>query len=408
MNDSLRGTHHAVPVRRGSTRSARHAAFGALTPASVPAPRVEHAPKPEGTRGDFMRQPIPQRLAKTAATRTGPNPGLTFRLGTASLDPSADGWLRTREMFLGGELVEVVELVGDEIVEEYDQATITKPTARDRSRLMAATFADPGRLADFLRAIADHVECGMNAEVSARPARQRHREPVIDPEYLDLRALARYSGRSKRWLEEQLKSSDHPLASYRPSTGKIMVRRSEFDRWLSGKRLLIIHACRIALTVMLLPALASWLAPVSPVTIGLTSVMVMAVPTKVILEADMRVIVQRSAHRVIGCLLGALLGLACLAVVGSDFVLWVLLLATGVWLCSQIQTGTTGISYVGTQAMLAFVMSMVQSLGPPLSISPGLERLVGVMAGLCLMFVITLILSLIPISEPVRSSAVDD
>jgi len=50
------------------------------------------------------------------------------------------------------------------------------------------------------------------------------------------------------------------------------------------------------------------------------------------LEADIRVIVQRSAHRVIGCLLGALIGLACLAVVGSDFVLWVLLLATGVWL----------------------------------------------------------------------------
>jgi uncharacterized membrane protein YccC len=180
---------------------------------------------------------------------------------------------------------------------------------------------------------------------------------------------------------------------------------AEFDRWLSGKRLLIVHACRIALTVALLPALANWLAPVSPVTIGLTAVVVMAVPTKVILEVDTRVIVQRSAHRVIGCLLGALLGLACLAVVGDDFVLWVLLIATGVWLCSQIQTGTTGISYVGTQAMLAFVMSMVQSLGPPLSISPGLERLVGVMAGLCLMFVITLILSLIPISEPVRSSA---
>ena len=183
---------------------------------------------------------------------------------------------------------------------------------------------------------------------------------------------------------------------------------AEFRRWLSGKGLLIIHACRIALTVMLLPALASWLAPVSPVTIGLTSVMVMSVPVKVILEADIRVIVQRSAHRVIGCLLGALVGLACLAVVGSDFVLWVLLVATGVWLCSQIQTGTTGISYVGTQAMFAFVMSMVQSQGPPLSISPGLERLVGVVAGLCLMFVITLILSLIAISEPVRSSAVGD
>jgi uncharacterized membrane protein YccC len=163
---------------------------------------------------------------------------------------------------------------------------------------------------------------------------------------------------------------------------------------------LLIHACRIALTVALLPSLANWLAPVSPVTIGLTAVMVMSVPITVILEADMRTIVQRSAHRVIGCLLGALLGLACLAVVGSDFVLWTLLLATGVWLCSQIQTGTAGVSYVGTQAMFAFVMSMVQSQGPPLAISPGFERLIGVMAGLSILFVITLTLSLIPVSQP--------
>jgi len=159
---------------------------------------------------------------------------------------------------------------------------------------------------------------------------------------------------------------------------------------------------------MLLPALANWLAPVSPVTIGLTAVMVMAVPMTAIVEADTRFIVQRAAHRVIGCLLGALLGLACLAIVGSDFAIWTVLLLVGVWLCSQIQTGTTGISYIGTQAMFAFVMSMVQSQGPPLSISPGLERLVGVVAGLSLLFVITLVLSLISISQPATPAVVRD
>ena len=40
-------------------------------------------------------------------------------------------------------------------------------------------------------------------------------------------------------------------------------------RWLNGKRLLILHACRIALTVMLLPALANWLAPVARPRSGL-------------------------------------------------------------------------------------------------------------------------------------------
>ena len=188
--------------------------------------------------------------------------------------------------------------------------------------------------------------------------------------------------------------SPPPLAFWRRRWG------AELQRWLNGKWPLVMHAGRIALTVMLLPALANWLAPVSPVTIGLTAVMVMSVPAAVIFEADTRVIVQRAAHRLIGCLLGALVGLACLAVVGSDFVLWTLLLLAGVWLCSQIQTGTTGVSYVGTQAMFAFVMSMVQSQGPPLSISPGFERLIGVMAGLSVLFVITLVLSLIPMPQP--------
>ena len=137
------------------------------------------------------------------------------------------------------------------------------------------------------------------------------------------------------------------------------------------------HACRGGLTVMLLPALANWLAPVSPVTMGVTVVIVMSIPTTAILESNTRVIVERAAHRVIGCLLGALLGLACLAFVGSDFALWMLLLVAGIWLCSQIQTGSTGVSYVGTQAMFAFLMSMVQSQGPPPWIGPGFERLVG-------------------------------
>src|SRR6516225_11776617 len=176
-----------------------------------------------------------------------------------------------------------------------------------------------------------------------------------------------------------------PLAFWRRRWG------IELRHWLDGKRPLLIHACRISLTVMLLPALANWLAPVSPVTIGLTAVMVMAVPITAIVEADTRLIVQRAAHRVIGCLLGALLGLACLAVVGSDFAIWTVLLLVGVWLCSQIQTGTTGISYIGTQAMFAFVMSLV-----------------GVVAGLSLLFVITLVLSLISISQPATPAVVRD
>jgi uncharacterized membrane protein YccC len=192
-----------------------------------------------------------------------------------------------------------------------------------------------------------------------------------------------------------------PLAFWRRRYG------AELARWLPGNRPLLLHACRGGLTVMLMPALGNWLAPVSPVTMGLTVVMIMSIPTTAILEPNTPAIIQRSAHRLIGCLIGALMGLACLAFIGSDFLLWIVLIPPGIWLCSQIQTGTTGVSYIGTQAMFAYLMSMVQGQGPPDSISPGFERLVGVMGGLSILFVITLILSLIPLPQPstVRASS---
>jgi len=192
-----------------------------------------------------------------------------------------------------------------------------------------------------------------------------------------------------------------PLAFWRRRYG------AELRHWLPGKEPLLWHACRGGLTVMLMPALADWLAPQSPVTMGITVVMVMSIPTTAILESDSRAIIQKAAHRLIGCLLGALAGLACLAFVGSDFLLWIVLIPPGIWLCSQIQTGRTGISYIGTQAMFAYLMSMVQGQGPPTSIAPGFDRLVGVMGGLSVLFVVTLIMSLIPLSQPSPAPAGD-
>jgi uncharacterized membrane protein YccC len=117
------------------------------------------------------------------------------------------------------------------------------------------------------------------------------------------------------------------------------------------------------------------------------------------------VIVLRAAHRLIGCLLGALVGLLILGFIGDDFLLWIALIPPGIWLCSQIQNGTTGISYIGTQAMFSYLMSMVQGQGPLTTISPGLERLVGVMGGLTILFIVTLILSLLPGSLPASGPA---
>jgi uncharacterized membrane protein YccC len=182
----------------------------------------------------------------------------------------------------------------------------------------------------------------------------------------------------------------------------------EFERWLSENWLLMLHACRGGLTVMALPLLLNWLAPLGSSTLAVTAVAVMAVPTTAVQEPDGRTVVQRAVYRLVGCALGALLGLLCLYWVGQNFLVWVLLLMGGVWLSSQIQTGSTGISYVGIQAGFAFLLSMVQGQGPPLSPIPGIDRFAGITAGLAVLLIITMVMSLFRLTSILPASAHGD
>ncbi len=56
---------------------------------------------------------------------------------------------------------------------------------------------------------------------------------LLEPGYFDLQALATYSSCSVRWLRNRLVDRVRPLPHYRIE-GKILVKRDEFDRWLSG------------------------------------------------------------------------------------------------------------------------------------------------------------------------------
>ena len=57
---------------------------------------------------------------------------------------------------------------------------------------------------------------------------------TLDP-FFSLRALATYSGLSVRKLRDYLDAAMHPLPHYRVG-GKILVRQSEFDGWMSRYR----------------------------------------------------------------------------------------------------------------------------------------------------------------------------
>jgi excisionase family DNA binding protein len=53
------------------------------------------------------------------------------------------------------------------------------------------------------------------------------------PEWLDLKALQRYACVSERTFREWIHRSTNPLPAVQVG-GKILVRRSEFDRWLEA------------------------------------------------------------------------------------------------------------------------------------------------------------------------------
>jgi len=53
------------------------------------------------------------------------------------------------------------------------------------------------------------------------------------PEWLDLKALQEYACLSNRTLREWIHRGVHPLPAVRVGC-KILVRRSEFDRWLEA------------------------------------------------------------------------------------------------------------------------------------------------------------------------------
>jgi uncharacterized membrane protein YccC len=100
----------------------------------------------------------------------------------------------------------------------------------------------------------------------------------------------------------------------------------------------------------------------------------------------------RSIHRFIGCLLGGLVALGCLALNVTAFPWWLAMIGAAVWVGMHVQVGSHGVGYVGTQAAFVFIVTLVQGAAPPSSIMPGIDRFVGITGGLAILLVVSLLL----------------
>ena len=154
------------------------------------------------------------------------------------------------------------------------------------------------------------------------------------------------------------------------------------------------HAARSGVAVATIPLIWAWFDPPNITTMAITMVAVSAVPVAASDPMSARqAIVRRSIQRLYGCCLGGLPGLMLLSLPLSSFVPWLIALTIGIWLCARIQASTHGIGYVGTQAGIVFLMTLVQGSGPPDSLLPGINRLSGIVLGLLVLSTVSLLLA---------------
>ena len=110
--------------------------------------------------------------------------------------------------------------------------------------------------------------------------------------------------------------------------------------------------------------------------------------------------VTRALQRIGGCLIGGAVALLLLAMPLTNFLLWLLALTVGAFVGVQLQSSQRAIGYAGTQATVVYIMTLVQGVGPPTSLLPGIERFVGITGGITVLLLVSLVLWPTPAGKP--------
>ncbi|MDQ7988879.1 MAG: FUSC family protein [Candidatus Dactylopiibacterium sp.] len=163
------------------------------------------------------------------------------------------------------------------------------------------------------------------------------------------------------------------------------------DRLIPWHGQAFVHALQGAVAIALIPWL--WAATgLSALTQASTTIMVvMAIPLAGLAHNRTR---TKLVHRFVGCTLGALLAGAALLVGQHSVVFLLASVAVAVTLGRHIENGKHGIDYVGTQFVLGFLTVMVPDTYESLHLATGIERLIGVLAGIALLEPVRLLLRL--------------
>jgi uncharacterized membrane protein YccC len=146
------------------------------------------------------------------------------------------------------------------------------------------------------------------------------------------------------------------------------------------------HAVQAGVAASLIPLFSRWVAMPALIQAGITVMAVMAVPLAS-LDTHRQVVSTRMVHRFIGCSLGALFAMAILLVSHHSVVLMTLGLCLGVAIGRHIENGPHRYGYIGVQFALAFLVVLVPDRYAFADMGPGVERLLGIVAGFAMLVV---------------------
>ncbi len=146
-------------------------------------------------------------------------------------------------------------------------------------------------------------------------------------------------------------------------------------------RLAVEHTALIAAFIPVL-LLGLWL------ILDLPSLVQVFVSTLVLVDRDLGQMRVRSRQRLLGCMMGGSAGIFIAMMIPDSLFLWSLFLFTGLYLMAFVHQGNPKTAYYGTQGGLAFLMGLVTGSGPPATIMPVVERVVGVTIGVAVVVLV--------------------
>lgn len=173
-----------------------------------------------------------------------------------------------------------------------------------------------------------------------------------------------------------------------------------WDNLLGRGTPVLVHAIRSGIAVAIIPVVWSAFDLLSATTMAITVVAVLSTPVSANPGETHRVVLERCGQRLLGCLVGGLMALLLLGLNLDILPAWLLVLGAGVWLCAYLQNSAPNSTYAGVQAAMVFIMTLVQGAAPPESILPGVNRFVGILLGLLILFAV-----MFAIGEPAPEGA---